>query len=41
MTFEQMPDAVERLITMVGELQTEIRHLRANQPINESPIDGI
>lgn len=39
-TFEQMPQTLSNMVVMVEGLYKEIRELRANQPINESPIDG-
>ena len=39
-SFEQMPIAIENIETIVQQIISELKELRASQPINEPPIDS-
>lgn len=41
MTFESLPKAVSTLQDTVNELLNEVKALRAKEPINDAPIDGV
>ncbi len=39
-TFEKMPETLEQLQATINNLCLEVKQLRAQQPINEPPIDS-
>lgn len=38
-SFEQMPQALQKMQATIEELNTKLDRLEANQPVNEPPID--
>lgn len=40
-TFEKIPAALQEMQTLLFELKNELQEIRANQPINETPITGV
>lgn len=40
-TFEKIPAALQEMQTLLFELKNELQKIRANQPINETPITGV